>query len=107
MPIAKLYRNAILHRCVACGHQRRIGTDDLEIGLLPDASGEIEVDAESRAQPLISTPPCEECGSVELLSSNTPHPAHVCALWKLLDGNDLWECELDQDDLADDSSDTF
>jgi hypothetical protein len=104
MPISQYYRNAVLHRCEACGNQRRLLMDDLEFGLLPDAFGEVLLDATSRAQPVVSMPPCEECGSVEIVT-----PYHKSgdsqALWAMLDGKAAFTlepaCDLDMDDPAD------
>jgi len=87
MPISQYYRNAVLHRCEACGHQRRLAIDDLEVGLLPDAHGEIRLDAASRAQPVISLPPCEKCASVEIMSAPSHNADDARALWALVDGD--------------------
>jgi RNase P subunit RPR2 len=102
MPISMYYRDAVLHRCEACGHQRRVAIDDLELGLMPDAFGEVQLDAVSRAQPMISMPPCQECGTIEQMSDTWRNNRDARALWNFVEGEDSWQpaTTLDIDDGA-------
>jgi hypothetical protein len=90
MPISMYYRDAVLHRCEACGRQRRVAIDDLELGLLPDAFGEVQLDAVSRAQPVISFPPCQDCGAIEQMSDPWRNSSDARALWNFVHGHEAW-----------------
>jgi hypothetical protein len=100
MPISMYYRDAVLHRCEACGRQRRVAIDDLELGLLPDAFGEVQLDAVSRAQPMISFPPCQDCGTIEQMSDPWRNGSDARALWNFVHGHEAWlpGTESDADD---------
>jgi len=99
------YRDAVLHRCEACGHQRRVAIDDLELGLLPDAFGEVQLDAVSRAQPVICMPACQECGAIEQMSDPSGKRSDAQALWNFVHGHEAWNSEGVCDAQAEESPD--
>lgn len=90
MAILQIDHDRVVQRCDACGFERELGIDLVEIGVLPDAEGHIDVDGDDRADPIIALPSCNRCGSAELLQlpddDVSEAALELSALWRRLGG---------------------
>ena len=67
MSIVTIDGETVTHRCTACGVEREVALDLIELGVVPDARGHFDLRGTDRADPLVVLPACGRCGSVEEL----------------------------------------
>src|ERR1700690_803482 len=94
MSIVQIHVDDVLHRCDACGFERTIGFDLIEIGVIPDAEGHLDGDGVDPAEPLVALPSGNRCGSVELIRLPAPAPPgggsdDLARMWERMGGEAL------------------
>lgn len=90
MAIVQIDHDCVAQRCDACAFERTLGLDTIEIGVVPDADGRLDVDGVDRADPVIALPSCNRCGAVEVLrlddDGTSEATADLAVLWRYLGG---------------------
>ena len=94
MSIIQIDSDSVLHCCDACGFEREVAFDLIEVGVVPDAEGRIDIDGVDRADPLVALPSCNKCGSVDLIrlpTTDTPieRRDELALMWERLGGEPI------------------
>jgi hypothetical protein len=93
MSIVTIDGETVTHCCTACGVEREVALELIELGVVPDAAGHFDLRGNDRADPLVVLPACTRCGSIEQLrlpsGTGAGGDVDVAALWERLGGEPL------------------